>query len=62
MDRPFVGLMDEVALYDRPLTIEEIQQHHRLGRPEAFVRDGSGVRPRRPSRDFSLSPSIRRFS
>jgi hypothetical protein len=29
--RPFVGWMDEVALYNRPLTIEEIQRHHRLG-------------------------------
>lgn len=28
--RPFVGLMDEVALYDRPLTSEEIQAHYRL--------------------------------
>jgi hypothetical protein len=23
--------MDEVAVYDRPLTIEEIRDHHRLG-------------------------------
>jgi hypothetical protein len=22
--------MDEVALYDRPLTVEEIRRHHRL--------------------------------
>ena len=33
-----IGRMDEVALYDRPLTIEEIRAHHRLGsagpRPE----------------------------
>jgi hypothetical protein len=28
--RPFVGLMDEVALYDRPLTAEEIRAHYRL--------------------------------
>lgn len=28
--RPFVGLMDEVALYDRPLTVEEVRAHHRL--------------------------------
>ena len=28
--RPFVGLMDEVALYDRPLTTEEIRAHYRL--------------------------------
>jgi hypothetical protein len=31
VDRPFVGLMDEVALYDRPLSIEEIRDHFRLG-------------------------------
>lgn len=28
--RPFVGGMDEVAIYDRPLTIEEIRSHYRL--------------------------------
>jgi hypothetical protein len=28
--RPFVGRMDEVALYDRPLTVEEIRSHHRM--------------------------------
>ena len=28
--RPFVGLMDEVALYDHPLTAEEVRAHHRL--------------------------------
>ncbi|SIO67962.1 Concanavalin A-like lectin/glucanases superfamily protein [Singulisphaera sp. GP187] len=28
--RPFVGSMDEVAIYNRPLTIEEIRSHHRL--------------------------------
>jgi hypothetical protein len=31
IDRPFVGRMDEVALYDRPLSAEEIREHHRLG-------------------------------
>ncbi len=31
VDRPFVGRMDEVALYDRPLSAEEIREHHRLG-------------------------------
>lgn len=30
-ERPLVGRMDEVAIYDRPLTIEEIRRHHRLG-------------------------------
>lgn len=28
--RPFVGWMDEVAIYNRPLTIEEIRGHYRL--------------------------------
>jgi hypothetical protein len=28
--RPFVGLMDEVAIYDRPLSAEEVQDHFRL--------------------------------
>ena len=36
--RPFVGLMDEVALYDRPLTAEEIRAHYGLatrpGKPD----------------------------
>ncbi len=31
VDRPFVGRMDEVALYDRPLTIDEIRNHYRHG-------------------------------
>jgi hypothetical protein len=30
-NRPLIGRMDEVALYDRPLSIEEIRSHHRLG-------------------------------
>ena len=30
-NRSLVGQMDEVALYDRPLTIEEIRGHYRLG-------------------------------
>jgi hypothetical protein len=29
--RPFVGLIDELALYDHPLTTEEIRRHHELG-------------------------------
>lgn len=28
--RAFVGLMDEVAIYDRPLAAEEVRVHHRL--------------------------------
>ena len=29
--RPFVGLIDELALYNRPLSDEEIRRHHDLG-------------------------------
>jgi hypothetical protein len=29
--RPFVGRLDELALYDHPLSAEEIQEHFRLG-------------------------------
>jgi hypothetical protein len=31
IDRPLVGRLDEVALYERPLTLEEIRTHHRQG-------------------------------
>ncbi len=31
--RPFVGQLDEVALYDHPLSAEEIRRHHALGLP-----------------------------
>jgi hypothetical protein len=31
IDRPLVGRMDELALYDHPLTAEEIRDHSRLG-------------------------------
>jgi hypothetical protein len=33
IDRPLVGRLDEVALYDHPLTVEEVREHHRLGTP-----------------------------
>jgi hypothetical protein len=29
--RPFVGLIDELALYDRPLSAEEVRRHYELG-------------------------------
>jgi hypothetical protein len=29
--RPFVGLIDELALYNRPLTGEEVRRHYKLG-------------------------------
>lgn len=32
-ERPFVGQVDEVAVYDHALALEAIQRHHRLGRP-----------------------------
>lgn len=31
IDRNFVGRLDEFAVYDHPLSLERIQQHHRLG-------------------------------
>jgi hypothetical protein len=31
--RPFVGRLDELAVYDRPLTLEEIRRHRELGAP-----------------------------
>jgi hypothetical protein len=39
--RPFVGLIDELALYNRPLAIEEIQRHYELGSPHADRETGS---------------------
>jgi hypothetical protein len=31
--RPFVGRIDELALYNRPLTAEEVRLHFELGAP-----------------------------
>jgi hypothetical protein len=31
--RPFVGRIDEIALYDRPLTYSEVRRHYELGNP-----------------------------
>jgi hypothetical protein len=31
--RPFVGRMDEVALYDHPISAEEVRRHYQLARP-----------------------------
>jgi hypothetical protein len=31
--RPFVGLMDEVALYDHPISADEVLSHYRLANP-----------------------------
>jgi hypothetical protein len=33
--RPFVGRMDELAIYDHPLSAEEVQDHFRLAAPAA---------------------------
>ncbi len=33
--RQLIGRMDELTLYDRPLTVEEIRHHYRLGRGQA---------------------------
>ena len=35
--RTFYGRMDEVAIYHRALSTEEIRQHHVLGRPVAVL-------------------------
>lgn len=32
--RPFVGRIDEFAIYDRPLTVDEVRGHYRLAYPE----------------------------
>src|SRR5262249_11723577 len=37
-DRPFVGRLDEVALYDRPLSPEEIRDHSRRRAGESHPR------------------------
>jgi hypothetical protein len=31
--RPFVGRLDELAIYDRPLSSEEVRSHFRLAAP-----------------------------
>ncbi len=56
--RPFVGLIDELALYNRPLAIAEIQRHYGLGsatrigardaQPLYLPREVAEVRPRQP--------------
>jgi hypothetical protein len=33
--RPFAGRLDEVALYNHPLSLEEVRLHHRLGSRQA---------------------------
>jgi hypothetical protein len=35
--RPFVGRLDELALYDRPLAAEEVRRHFRLAAPRAVA-------------------------
>jgi hypothetical protein len=39
--RPFVGQLDELAIYNRALTLEEIAKHYRLVRPKSKVADDS---------------------
>ncbi|WP_165065416.1 LamG-like jellyroll fold domain-containing protein [Paludisphaera rhizosphaerae] len=36
IDRNFVGRLDEFAVYDHPLSLERIQEHHRLGSSAAL--------------------------
>jgi hypothetical protein len=38
--RPFVGRIDELALYNRPLSAEEVRRHYQLGT--------AGDRPSKP--------------
>jgi hypothetical protein len=45
--RAFVGLMDEVALYDHPLSVEEIRRHHRGATPKVPGRPDAGHREAR---------------
>jgi hypothetical protein len=37
--RPFIGYLDELAIYDRALDEEEVEQHYRLIRSEAIPRN-----------------------
>lgn len=37
--RPFYGRLDEVAIYNRPLTVAEIQRHFRLAKPQSDTPD-----------------------
>jgi hypothetical protein len=32
--RPFLGRLDELAVYDHPLSRDEIRQHYELGVPK----------------------------
>jgi hypothetical protein len=45
--RPFVGRIDELALYDHPLSAEEVRRHYELGssRERAPERSSLGPRP-----------------
>lgn len=38
IDRPFVGRLDELSLYDHPLSPEEIRAHYRMGRANSGTR------------------------
>jgi hypothetical protein len=37
--RPFVGRIDEFAVYDRPLAADEVRAHYRLGRSDGLATD-----------------------
>jgi hypothetical protein len=41
--RPYIGQFDELAIYDRALTPEEIAQHYRKVRPEPKVSSGTSI-------------------
>ena len=52
--RPFVGRLDEVALYHRPLTVEEVRRHYRLGSGRA----ARGDRPAAPGHAVAKSAGL----
>ena len=54
--RPFVGLIDELALYNRPLADEEVRRHYELG-----TADGRSSEPRtslHPPRHLRAGPIL----
>jgi hypothetical protein len=57
-NRAFAGLLDEVALYDHPLSAEEVRRHHRLASQRVPGRDAP--ESVKEQRSFSSeSPTVR---
>jgi len=42
VERFFIGQLDEVAIYDRALSPEEVRRHHELLRPAKLHGNGAG--------------------